>query len=71
MILEVLANIGVSDFGFNAGGFEDIWVSDAGELEKLGRLHASGTDDDFAVCRNEVFIPAMEKPDALGNPLSL
>lgn len=48
VILEILSHGWIIDFDVNAGGFQNFGITDAGKLEELRGLNASGADDDFA-----------------------
>lgn len=71
VVLEVFSYVWIIDFAFDAGGSKNIWISYPGKLEKLGRLHAPGADDNFSLCRDDMFFLTMYESNALCNPFAL
>lgn len=69
VVLEVLADVGVGNFGRYACCFEYLRVPDAGQLEQLGRLDAACAEDDFAGDADCVFLAFVVESDACCAPL--
>ena len=49
MILEVAANSFVLDLALDAGGLEDLWVTNARKLKNLGGLEGAARYHDLAL----------------------
>jgi len=66
VILEVLSDSGKVNQGPDASSCEDVLVSNARQLENLGRVHNTGRNNDFASDGQALRLTASHKRDRLG-----